>query len=93
MRSCRFTERDYKYVDNKRVLVPTTSTGNFIGWGIDFYEFESSGAEFTAGIIELADGKVKLIRADDIQFTDGPPSMAKEPSAPEKAIEARLTDS
>ena len=81
MRSCKFTEREYKYVDNKRVLVPTISTGNFIEWGIDFFEFESSGAEFTAGIIELDDGTVKLIRADDIQFTDQPPSMAKESSA------------
>ena len=44
-------------------------SGTLIGWGVDFWlEYEAGGLPFTAGIIELPDGKVKLIRADDIQF-------------------------
>ena len=72
-RKCIFTER--KRVvgpDNKFQTVETKIEAILIGWGVDYLEFETGGAPYTAGIIELPDGHVKLIRADDIQFVAEP---------------------
>jgi hypothetical protein len=70
MRKCNFVKREYEYISGKRTLVTKTHTGNFIQWGCDFVEFENDTGNYTAGIIEMSDGKIELIRADDIQFVD-----------------------
>jgi hypothetical protein len=73
MRPCKFNERirgAYDETTHRSKIIETVSVGTWLSWGTDFYEFESGGAEYSAGIIEMEDGKIKLIRADDIQFTD-----------------------
>ena len=72
MRKCNIIERSFQQDPETRKpgFVETISEGVWLDWGVDFAEFESSGAPYTAGIIEMPDGKVKLIRADDIQFKD-----------------------
>ena len=71
-RPCTFTERETKWdeIQKKRIGVTHTGFGSWIGWGLDFYEFETSAASYTVAVIEMGDGKVKMVRADDIQFTD-----------------------
>ena len=45
-----------------------TQEGTFHQWGISFIEFESGPANFTVGIIELADGSIVEIEPNRILF-------------------------
>ena len=81
-RKCIFTERVRINggLGKPDIHSETKTEGTFTGWGIDFFEYTIVGnnssdvgsASYTAGIIELPDGHVKLIRADDIQFVVEP---------------------
>ena len=42
--------------------------GTFLGFGIDFEEFESGPAQYTTAIVELRDGRVITTTPGDIQF-------------------------
>lgn len=42
--------------------------GTFLGFGVDFEEFESGPAQYTIAIVELRDGKVVTTAPDNIQF-------------------------
>lgn len=42
--------------------------GTFLGFGIDFEEFESGPAQYTTAIVELRDGRVVTTTPDNIQF-------------------------
>ncbi len=59
----------YKWVeeDNSMVKVPDTN-GYFQGWGVDYEEFESGAGNFSAAIIMLKDGSIKLIPAEQVKF-------------------------
>ena len=74
MRKCIFTERVRINggLGKPDIHSETKTEGTFTGWGIDFFESDVGSASFTAGIIELPDGHIKLIRADDIQFLPEP---------------------
>lgn len=43
----------------------------FHEFGVDYEEFESGPGCFSIAIIELPDGKVLTVRADQIRFIDG----------------------
>lgn len=60
-RKCRgkyFVKRGFEEFEN----------GTFLGFGIDFEEFESGPAQYTTAIVELADGQVVVTTPDQIQF-------------------------
>ena len=42
--------------------------GTFLGFGIDYEEFESGPAQYTTAIVELRDGRVITTTPGDIQF-------------------------
>ena len=42
--------------------------GIFLGFGIDYREFESGPAQYTTAIVELSDGRVIVTAPDNIQF-------------------------
>ena len=42
--------------------------GTFLGFGIDYEEFESGPAQYTIAIVELSDGRVVVTAPDNIQF-------------------------
>lgn len=42
--------------------------GTFLGFGIDFEEFESGPAQYTTAIVELRDGRVVSTAPNNIQF-------------------------
>ena len=71
MRKCKFVKREYEYTStHNRELVTKEYYGTFIKWGTDFIEYDNGYASYTAGVIELDCGRVKLIKANDITFTD-----------------------
>lgn len=43
-------------------------SGKFLGFGIDYEEFDSGPAQYTTAIVELKDGKVIITTPDHIQF-------------------------
>lgn len=60
-RKCRgkyFVKRGFEEFEN----------GTFLGFGIDFEEFESGPAQYTTAIVELTDGQVVVTTPDQIQF-------------------------
>ena len=44
----------------------------FHGWGVNYEEFESGAGNFSTAIIELEDGTVKNIPAEQVRFISGP---------------------
>ena len=44
--------------------------GDFHGFGIDFFEFESGPGNYSTAIIELPDGTVKNVPVEHIRFLD-----------------------
>lgn len=44
--------------------------GKFLGWGIDFVQFDMGGASYTCGIIEKGNGSVDLVPHHFIEFLD-----------------------
>jgi len=52
--------------------------GMFLGFGIDYEEFESGPAQYTTAIVELKDGKVVTTSPEFIQFINSK-SIGKPP--------------
>lgn len=50
--------------------VEYTEFGYFHSWGLDVEEYESGGVSFSAAIIEMKDGAVKLVQATNVKFLD-----------------------
>ena len=44
--------------------------GLFHCWGLDYEEMDIGAVNFTTGIVELDDGRIRNVRAEDIQFID-----------------------
>ena len=42
--------------------------GTFLGFGIDYEEFDGCPAQYTIAIVELSDGRVVVTTPDNIQF-------------------------
>lgn len=54
----------------KTKQVDFTEFGYFHAWGLDVDESESGLASFSAAIVEMEDGTVRLIRATNVKFLD-----------------------
>lgn len=64
-------------------------SGIFLGFGIDYEEFESGLAQYTTAIVELKDGKVVVTTPDEIQFIRcRRSSIQRTPSNPIRAVNA-----
>ena len=43
--------------------------GEFLGFGVDYEEYENGFAQYTTAIVELQDGQVIVTSPENIQFT------------------------
>lgn len=76
-----------KYCTNGRI--EEFERGIFLGFGIDFEEFESGLVQYTTAIVELKDGKVVVTTPSDIQFIHCHRGYNQsEPQAPVEAVNA-----
>ena len=68
MRPCIITDKKKNYTTREYETTQTVAT--FHQWGTSFTEYESGPANFPVAICELHDGRVMVVDADSIQFTD-----------------------
>ena len=69
MRKVKYFEMDYNKAMNKRVKC-IKGIAKFHQFGFDYEEYEDGIGNFSVAIIELEDGKIKMVRADMIQFVE-----------------------
>ena len=66
MRRCKGIK--YIHSPETKKYEPTEFTGVFRGWGVDYEELENGPGPFTCAIVELGNGEVKLIPAENLTF-------------------------
>lgn len=67
----KFRKCNGAYYNKKTYQKESFDLGYFHGWGVDYDELTDVGAGiFTAAIVELSNGQIILVRADEIQFLE-----------------------
>lgn len=63
----RITDREYS-VETRQYVSRENREAIFLGWGVDYMEYDSGPGQYSAAILMLSDGSIEMKYAGDVRF-------------------------